>query len=152
MIQLKVSSNAGTNRKHVDHTGMTRCLVKELTSLIKLSGIKTVTSVYFGGGNDSIACVRLIQLPISYPGTPSLAEPRTIEAVINTVREQTCLKHNAEVTLEANPTSAQTERLRFVIMYYDTFLYKGSIVLYIQFRTFRLAGVTRLSIGFQVYT
>ena len=29
---------------------MARCLVQELTSLINLSGIKTVTSVYFGGG------------------------------------------------------------------------------------------------------
>ena len=125
MIQLKVSANAGTNRKHVDHTGMTKCLVKELKSLINLSGIKTVTSVYFGGGNDSIVCVRLIQLPVSYPGTPSLAEPRTIEAVINTVREQTCLAHNAEVTLEANPTSAQTERLRFVIMYMTLSFIRG---------------------------
>ena len=34
---------------------MTKCLVKELTSLIKLSGIGTVTSVYFGGGE--IVCV-----------------------------------------------------------------------------------------------
>ena len=34
----------------MDHVGMTRCLVKELASLIELSGIKTVTSVYFGGG------------------------------------------------------------------------------------------------------
>ncbi|CAI8044547.1 Radical S-adenosyl methionine domain-containing protein 1, mitochondrial [Geodia barretti] len=98
-------------RSSVDHTGMTKCLVKELTSLIKLSGIGTVTSVYFGGG------------------TPSLAKPETIQAVLNTIREQACLTENAEVTLEANPTSAQTEKLR----------------------TFKTAGVTRLSVGVQSF-
>ncbi|CAI8044541.1 Radical S-adenosyl methionine domain-containing protein 1, mitochondrial [Geodia barretti] len=99
------------HRSSVDHTGMTKCLVKELTSLIKLSGIGTVTSVYFGGG------------------TPSLAKPETIQAVLNTIREQACLTENAEVTLEANPTSAQTEKLR----------------------TFKTAGVTRLSVGVQSF-
>ena len=45
-----VYDDFGTNRSNVDNTGMTKCLVKELASLIKLSQIKTVTSVYFGGG------------------------------------------------------------------------------------------------------
>ena len=50
-----------------------------------------------------------------YPGTPSLAKPETIEAALNTIREQACLTENAEVTLEANPTSAQTEKLRLIL-------------------------------------
>lgn len=37
-------------RSEVDDQRMTRCLIQELATLIKLSGIKTVTSVYFGGG------------------------------------------------------------------------------------------------------
>jgi coproporphyrinogen III oxidase-like Fe-S oxidoreductase len=64
-----------------------------------------------------------------YPGTPSLAKPETIEAALDTIREQACLTENAEVTLEANPTSAQTEKLR----------------------AFKTAGVTRLSVGVQSF-
>ena len=45
-------------RSEVDHEQMTRCLVRELTSLLKLSGVKTVTSVYFGGGASS-NCTRI---------------------------------------------------------------------------------------------
>ena len=39
-------------RSDVDHARMTTCLVKELISLIKLSGIKKISSVYFGGGDS----------------------------------------------------------------------------------------------------
>uniref|UniRef100_A0A7M4E2D7 Radical S-adenosyl methionine domain-containing protein n=1 Tax=Crocodylus porosus TaxID=8502 RepID=A0A7M4E2D7_CROPO len=68
-----------------------------------------VHSVFFGGG------------------TPSLASPLTIAAVLETVSQCARLAADAEVTLEANPTSAGASRLA----------------------GFRAAGVNRLSIGIQ---
>ncbi|NXR04583.1 RSAD1 protein, partial [Sagittarius serpentarius] len=69
----------------------------------------SVTSVFFGGG------------------TPSLASPHTIAAVLEAVAGAAHLPAGAEVTLEANPSSAGTPRLA----------------------GFRAAGVNRLSIGVQ---
>jgi coproporphyrinogen III oxidase-like Fe-S oxidoreductase len=89
-----------------------KCLIQELTSLIRFSGIKTVTSLYFGGG------------------TPSLAEPRVVETIVATIRDNLEMTSGTEVTLEANPTSAQTEKLR----------------------AFKMAGVTRLSVGVQSFS
>jgi len=45
-------------------------------------------------------------------GTPSLAEPATIHAVINEVAKLCRLPANAEIDLEANPTSAGQSVLR----------------------------------------
>lgn len=70
----------------------------------------SVTSVFFGGG------------------TPSLASPGTIAAVLEAVAGAAHLPAGAEVTLEANPSSTSTSRLA----------------------GFRAAGVNRLSIGVQV--
>ncbi|KAK2169431.1 hypothetical protein LSH36_10g12000, partial [Paralvinella palmiformis] len=84
-------------------------LVKETETLLKLSNIKTIKSVFFGGG------------------TPSLAEPLTIQSVLETVERCTHLIPGAEITLEANPTSAESTKLR----------------------EFKDAGVNRLSLGIQ---
>lgn len=46
-------------------------------------------------------------------GTPSLAKPSTIETVINAVAANTSLDSDAEITLEANPTSAEMDKLRY---------------------------------------
>lgn len=48
-------------------------------------------------------------------GTPSLAKPDTVEAVIASVEEKSMLASGAEVTLEANPTSALTNKLRWQV-------------------------------------
>ncbi|NXS03884.1 RSAD1 protein, partial [Oxylabes madagascariensis] len=69
----------------------------------------SVTSVFFGGG------------------TPSLASPGTVAAVLEAVAGAAHLPAGAEVTLEANPSSTSTSRLA----------------------GFRAAGVNRLSIGVQ---
>lgn len=61
-------------------------------------------------------------------GTPSLASPGTVAAVLEAVAGAAHLPAAAEVTLEANPSSASTSRLA----------------------GFRAAGVNRLSIGVQV--
>lgn len=61
-------------------------------------------------------------------GTPSLASPHTVAAVLEAVAQEVHLPADSEVTLEANPTSAAGPRLA----------------------AFGAAGVNRLSIGLQV--
>jgi putative oxygen-independent coproporphyrinogen III oxidase len=70
---------------------------------------RTVRSVFFGGG------------------TPSLMRPETVQGVIDAIASAWRLDKDAEITLEANPTSVEAER----------------------FRGYRSAGVNRLSIGVQ---
>lgn len=74
------------------------------------SSSSRVESVFFGGG------------------TPSLASPHTVAAVLEAVAQEAHLPADSEVTLEANPTSAPGSRLA----------------------AFGRAGVNRLSIGLQV--
>lgn len=62
-------------------------------------------------------------------GTPSLAQPSTIAAVLETVSKHAHVSDDAEVTLEVNPTPAGKASLR----------------------DFMLAGVNRFSIGIQVH-
>ena len=54
-------------------------------------------------------------LPLSiyylFTGTPSLALPSTVAKVIDTVKRLVTFDPDSEVTLEANPTKLETERL-----------------------------------------
>lgn len=117
-----------SHRNNIDEERMTRCLIQELTSLLSLSGIKTVTSMYFGGGKKPTFETTLLIAIFQYQctagyemylflciGTPSLAKPDTVEAVISSVEEKSMLASGAEITLEANPTSAQTNKLRWQV-------------------------------------
>jgi len=70
---------------------------------------RKVRSIFFGGG------------------TPSLMRPQTVQGVIDAIGAAWRLEPDAEITLEANPTSVEAER----------------------FRGYRGAGVNRLSIGVQ---
>ncbi|KAM6966234.1 radical S-adenosyl methionine domain-containing protein 1, mitochondrial [Tautogolabrus adspersus] len=88
---------------------MTECLQRETETLLQLSQVSCITSVFFGGG------------------TPSLAHPSTIAAVLDTVSKQAKLSDRAEVTLEVNPTPVGMSKLE----------------------DFCHAGVNRFSIGVQ---
>ncbi|KAM5135884.1 radical S-adenosyl methionine domain-containing protein 1, mitochondrial [Mantella aurantiaca] len=93
-----------------DNEGAIRaCLLQEASTLIQLSQVRRVPSVFFGGG------------------TPSLASPYTIAAVLEAISKYAYLPQDAEITLEANPTSSRRRKLQ----------------------QFREAGVTRLSVGLQ---
>ncbi|XP_069559046.1 radical S-adenosyl methionine domain-containing protein 1, mitochondrial isoform X1 [Brachyistius frenatus] len=72
---------------------MTKCLQRETETLLQLSQVSCITSVFFGGG------------------TPSLAHPSTIAAVLESVSRQVNLSHDAEVTLEVNPTPVGMSKL-----------------------------------------
>ncbi|XP_037665678.1 radical S-adenosyl methionine domain-containing protein 1, mitochondrial isoform X2 [Choloepus didactylus] len=93
----------------VEEATVRSCLVTEARTLLRLSGVRWVESVFFGGG------------------TPSLASPHTVAAVLEAVAQATHLPADTEVTLEANPTSVPGSRLA----------------------AFGKAGVNRLSIGLQ---
>lgn len=73
--------------------------------------IRSVSSVFFGGG------------------TPSLAQPSTIAAILETVSRRVNLSDKVEVTLEVNPTPVGLSKLE----------------------DFCHAGVNRFSIGIQVW-
>jgi oxygen-independent coproporphyrinogen-3 oxidase len=60
-------------------------------------------------------------------GTPSLMAPSTLQAILDAIANHWTLAKDVEVTLEANPTSVEASR----------------------FRSFRSAGVNRVSLGVQ---
>ena len=91
----------------VDHSRMRECLTRELKS--QLQHHSRVVSVYFGGG------------------TPSLAPPSTIEAVLEAIGDK--LIKDAEVSVEVNPSLSILPKLR----------------------EFKVAGVNRLSVGVQTF-
>ncbi|PTQ76930.1 oxygen-independent coproporphyrinogen-3 oxidase [Nitrosomonas oligotropha] len=72
---------------------------------------RRLSSVFFGGG------------------TPSLFSARSIDTILTAVRTLLPLEHFAEVTLEANPGTFETQK----------------------FADFRAAGINRLSIGIQSF-
>jgi putative oxygen-independent coproporphyrinogen III oxidase len=60
-------------------------------------------------------------------GTPSLMSPSTVEAILKAIGNSWKLAKNVEITLEANPTSVEASR----------------------FKSFKAAGVNRVSLGIQ---
>ncbi len=96
-------------RGDVDQMRWRVALLRDLDQWHALAPGRRITSLFFGGG------------------TPSLMDPVTVEAVINRVADYWTVANDAEITLEANPTSVEAERLA----------------------DFRIAGVNRVSLGIQ---
>ncbi|HUU66780.1 MAG TPA: radical SAM family heme chaperone HemW [Methyloceanibacter sp.] len=99
---------------HVRHGGIdeARFLAGYLTELAHFAARapgRTVTSIFFGGG------------------TPSLMGPRTVAAILDAIGDHWSVDRDAEITLEANPTSVEAEN----------------------FAGYAAAGVNRLSLGVQ---
>ena len=86
-------------------------LIADLEQALPLVWGRRVQSIFFGGG------------------TPSLFSARGIDAVIAAARARLALAADAEITLEANPGSAEAAK----------------------FHAFRAAGVNRLSLGIQSF-
>ncbi len=93
----------------VDHPRWRAALTAELRHYGALTAGRRVESVFFGGG------------------TPSLMEPATVAAVLETAAQLWDFAPDVEITLEANPTSVEAGR----------------------FQGFRAAGVNRVSLGIQ---
>jgi putative oxygen-independent coproporphyrinogen III oxidase len=96
-------------RDSVDATRWTRALLTDLDHMAELAPDRVVETVFFGGG------------------TPSLMPPETVAAVIDRIRSRWRVAGDVEITLEANPNSAEAGR----------------------FSAFAAAGVNRLSLGIQ---
>ena len=96
-------------RDGIDTARWTRALLADLDHHADLVPGREVGSVFFGGG------------------TPSLMPPETVAALLGRVHSRWAVTPDLEVTLEANPNSAEAAR----------------------FRAFAAAGVNRLSLGVQ---
>ena len=96
-------------REGVDAARWTQGLLADLDHQAELVPERAVGSVFFGGG------------------TPSLMPPETVVVLLDRVRARWTMTTDVEVTLEANPNSAEAAR----------------------FRGFAEAGVNRLSLGVQ---
>jgi putative oxygen-independent coproporphyrinogen III oxidase len=101
--------NSHVRHQPIDSSAFAMALVRELLSFAELTPGKMVTSVFFGGG------------------TPSLMPPDAVAHVLNAISKQWDVSAEVEITLEANPTSAEAKN----------------------FRGYRAAGVNRLSLGIQ---
>ncbi len=101
--------NSHVRHAAIDQDRFARTFAAEIAGTAARVPGRTVSSIFLGGG------------------TPSLMEPRTVGALLDAVARHWSIAPDAEITLEANPTSAEAAR----------------------FRGYRAAGVNRLSLGVQ---
>lgn len=85
--------------------------MQEIKHYANKLGPRKVTSIFFGGG------------------TPSLMQPETVSAIIDEISKRWNIANDVEITLEANPTSVEIEKLR----------------------SMKNAGVNRVSVGIQSF-
>ncbi len=95
----------------IDHDAWREAYSKEISYFAELTKGKMVTSIFFGGG------------------TPSLMDPATVAQIIDDIQRHWHMSNDCEITLEANPTSVETEK----------------------FKAFRAGGVNRVSMGVQSF-
>jgi putative oxygen-independent coproporphyrinogen III oxidase len=101
--------NSHVRHGGVDQERFAQAFAAELATMRARTGPRTVTSIFLGGG------------------TPSLMKPETVGAVLDAVAQNWTIARDAEITLEANPSSVEASR----------------------FRGYRAAGVNRVSLGVQ---
>lgn len=101
--------NSHVRHKPVDQEVFVEAYGREIAHMASLAPQRTVTSIFFGGG------------------TPSLMEPDTVGAIIEAIETHWTIAPDAEITLEANPTSVESRR----------------------FKGYRQRGVNRVSLGVQ---
>ena len=96
-------------REGVDHDQWAQALHRELDHFASMTRERSLVSIFFGGG------------------TPSLMQPATVESLIDRATQTWPADPRIEVTLEANPTSVEANRMA----------------------DFAAAGVNRISLGVQ---
>lgn len=101
--------NSHVRLKGVDEGRFAQAFAREMATVREWTGPHKATTVFIGGG------------------TPSLMSPQTVETLLKNVDRYWPIVDNAEITMEANPSSVEAER----------------------FRGYRSAGVNRLSLGVQ---
>jgi putative oxygen-independent coproporphyrinogen III oxidase len=101
--------NSHVRQAAIDQPRFVKAFAAEIAATARRAPGRTVSTIFFGGG------------------TPSLMEPATVGAILDAVGRHWTIAPDAEVTLEANPTSVEAAR----------------------FRGYRAAGVNRVSLGVQ---
>lgn len=101
--------NSHVHRGAFDEAEFVTAYKRELEHFAALKPDETVRSIFFGGG------------------TPSLMSPDAVGAILETISRLWSVDADAEITLEANPTSVEADR----------------------FKGYRAAGVNRVSLGVQ---
>jgi oxygen-independent coproporphyrinogen-3 oxidase len=101
--------NSHVRHRPVDEGRFLAAFRREIAHMAALAPGRSVGSIFFGGG------------------TPSLMRPDTVAGLLEAVDAHWTVLPDAEITLEANPTSVEAER----------------------FRGYRAAGINRVSLGVQ---
>ncbi|WP_091736004.1 radical SAM family heme chaperone HemW [Phenylobacterium immobile] len=101
--------NVVRDRRQPEQASLAAAILTDLASQRALTGERSLVSIFLGGG------------------TPSLMDPAWAAQIIETARALWTPTDDLEITLEANPTDAETAR----------------------FAAFAAAGVNRLSLGLQ---
>jgi putative oxygen-independent coproporphyrinogen III oxidase len=101
--------NSHVRHAPVDEARFVRAFAREIETTAERAPGREVSSIFLGGG------------------TPSLMQPQTAGAILDAIGKHWRVAEDAEVTLEANPTSVEATR----------------------FRGYRAAGVNRVSLGVQ---
>jgi oxygen-independent coproporphyrinogen-3 oxidase len=101
--------NSHVRAHPIDEERFVAAYTTELKHRAAMTKGRKVSSIFFGGG------------------TPSLMKPQTVAGILDAIAKQWTILPNAEITLEANPTSVEAER----------------------FRGYKQAGVNRVSLGVQ---
>jgi len=101
--------NSHVRHAQIDEARFVRAFETEIAATAARVGNRSVSTVFFGGG------------------TPSLMQPATVGAILDSIGKHWKVDPNVEVTLEANPTSVEATR----------------------FKGYRAAGVNRVSLGVQ---
>ena len=101
--------NSHVRHGGIDEARFLRAYLAELAHFASLALGRSVSSIFFGGG------------------TPSLMAPSTVAAILDAIAAHWRSQSDAEITLEANPTSVEAEK----------------------FAGYAAAGVNRLSLGVQ---
>jgi|JFJP01.1.fsa_nt_gi putative oxygen-independent coproporphyrinogen III oxidase len=96
---------------NIDHDKWLKSYEKELEYFSSTIKNKEVKSIFFGGG------------------TPSLMQPFVVQGIIDKIASLGTISDSCEITLEANPTSFETNK----------------------FKQFKSAGINRVSIGVQSF-
>lgn len=101
--------NSHVRHGTIDQQAYVAAFQRELAHIRARTGPRSVGSIFLGGG------------------TPSLMEPSTVGALLDSVASLWTIEDHAEITLEANPSSVEAAR----------------------FKGYRAAGVNRVSLGVQ---
>ena len=101
--------NSHVRHSPPDQARFAAAFAREIAATAERAPDRSVTSIFLGGG------------------TPSLMEPATVGTILDAIARHWNVADNAEITMEANPSSVEAER----------------------FRGYRAAGVNRVSLGVQ---